>query len=118
MSPRLKDYGKEIFRLERQLGPTELSEWVEKQVSIRDTGVVMEKRTCLFRPSRFHPEGLRETWPWKVLCRLKSKDDIQAYCRKLMDEGWELKRGKRRLDGRVNHTPQANGGKGGHDPAA
>lgn len=96
MTPRLNDHGDEVFRLEITLGPTELSEWTKKQISLRSTGVVMEKRTCFFKPNNFHPEGKEETWPWKITGRLKTSQ-IPERCHKLLEEGWELTYGKRKL---------------------
>jgi len=96
MTKQIPKHGTEFFRLEKNQGETDLAVWTKLVRSLKSSGVILEKRVCLSKPTVVHKEGREYSWGWKAISRLKPSE-FPAYVKKLQEEGWVLLVGQQRL---------------------
>ena len=104
----LKTYGKEVYRLEKLQTTPVVGKWLKRYLSIRETGVVLEKKVCLLKSRSPEGQERKVTWGWKPVTYLR-KGEIDGYCQQKMVEGWELTYGQRRWKNNLKSPDAASG---------
>jgi hypothetical protein len=87
--------GIELYRLETKRVKTEFAIWTQMTRSLKNSGVITERRSCLSRPNKKYPEGKEFKWSWKTIDRIKPSD-YPDYVEQRIKEGWILTVGLRR----------------------